>query len=286
MKDVSLFAGRIDGHSTCRPCRNKRTPIPVAPARDEMITLDELDDHYFDLNDEDDDDADEHNICFDGHIHLDDSQINNTNKEIIASIFDKVEQVSGYKYTSKGVANPRKRRAIAFYGWCAQRSDVNRQIPDDQTRRFCERMQTYDCGGELKGVLHKDQRWATLTVTHGSSHPRHQEDRRPQTTMEVRNFITANTDNNTSPALYRLVQRTFGPETTRSQVAYWRQQAMESRYRLHDDQFTSSKLLVENYGNQGFEQVSLQKREGGWERGRRGTIDDILVRFPPAVRCL
>ncbi|SAM09779.1 hypothetical protein [Absidia glauca] len=101
-----------------------------------MITLDELDDHYFDLSDDDDDDDDDddnNNFCFDGHIHLDDSQINNTNREIIASIFDKVEQVSGYKYTSKGVANPRKRKSLAFYGWYAQWTDVqspNSRRPD------------------------------------------------------------------------------------------------------------------------------------------------------------
>jgi hypothetical protein len=263
MRDVSLFAGRIDGYSTCRPCRNKRTPIPVAPACDEMITLDELDDHYFNLSDDDDVDDNDNNICFDGHIHLDDSQINNTNAEIIASIFDKVEQVSGYKYTSKGVANPRKPRSIAFYGWCSQRTDVNRQIPDDQTRRFCNCMETYDCGGELKGILYKDQRWAVLTVKHGSSHPCHQEDRRPQMSLEVRNFIAANSNNNTSPALYRLVQRTFGPEVTMSQVAFWRQQAMKARYRMDDHQFVSSKMLVESFGNQGFDQVSEKWRKEG-----------------------
>ncbi|SAL97555.1 hypothetical protein [Absidia glauca] len=91
MRDVSLFAGRIDGYSTCRPCRNKRTPIPVAPSRDDMITLDDLADRYFDLSDDNDDD-DNNNICFEGHIHLDDSQMDTTNKEIIASIFDKVEE--------------------------------------------------------------------------------------------------------------------------------------------------------------------------------------------------
>ncbi|SAM02860.1 hypothetical protein [Absidia glauca] len=220
-----------------------------------MITLDELDDHYFDLSGDDYDDDDENNICVDGHLYLDDSQINNTNTEIIASFFDKVEQVSGYKYTSMGVTNPRKRRSIAFYGWCSQRTDVNRQIPDDQTRRFCNRMETYDCGGELKGILYKNQRWAVLTIKHGSSHPCHQEDRQPQMSLEVRNIIAANSNNNTSPALYRLVQRTFGPEATRSQVAFWRQQAMEANYRMDDDQFVSSKMLVESFGNQGFDQV-------------------------------
>jgi hypothetical protein len=278
MKDLSFFAGRIAGYSTCRACRNKRVPIPVAPSRDAMITLNELDDHYFDLSDDDDEDDDpddNNNVCFDGHIYLDDSQISNTSKEIIDSIFEKVEQISGYKFASKGVANPRKRFSIAFYGWCAQRTDLNRQVPDDQTRRYCDRMETYDCGGEMKGVLHKDQRWVILTVKHGSSHPRHQEDRRPLTTPEVRNFILANSNNSTSPALYRLVQRTFGPETTRSQVAFWRQRAMESRYRLHDDQFASSKMLVENYGSQGFDQVSFQLVEGGGKR-RRESIDDGL----------
>ncbi|SAL96222.1 hypothetical protein, partial, partial [Absidia glauca] len=106
-RDVSFFAGRLEGYSTCQSCRNKRTRIPVAPSRNEMITLDELEDHYFDLSDDDFDDVDDDdnddndNICFDEHIYLDDSQINDTDKEIIDSVFDKVEHVSGYKFANK-----------------------------------------------------------------------------------------------------------------------------------------------------------------------------------------
>lgn len=87
------------------------------------------------------------------------TQVNSCSNEINGAFFDKVEQVSRYKSSSKVIANPRLRHSLVFYGWCSQRTDVNRQSLDEDTRRFCNRTETYDCEGELKGVLHRDQRW-------------------------------------------------------------------------------------------------------------------------------
>ncbi|KAI8331782.1 hypothetical protein BC941DRAFT_517450 [Chlamydoabsidia padenii] len=149
-----------------------------------MVTLDELDDDFIDHPDEGSD------ICFDGNIYLDDSLLEATDEEINTSIFNKVEYTGGYRYSRESIANPKKR-----------------QVPDEQAWRICDRMVTYDCGGEITGTLYRNQRWVSLTVKHGVPHAFHEEHRRPQTSMEVRQFIAGNNRNTTSASVYRLVQR-------------------------------------------------------------------------------
>ncbi|KAI8331783.1 hypothetical protein BC941DRAFT_517451 [Chlamydoabsidia padenii] len=222
---VALFAGRRVDYKTCLNCRNRGTPVPVCPDFGEFIPIEQLADSFDNSPSLDTD------IIFDGHLFIDDGHIDNTDEQLIDAIYLVVEHAGGFRYTKKNIANPKKRHSVAFLGLCAQRTDVNKQRPPNELVRLGQCMTTYDCGGELSGVIYRQQRWITLTVKHQEQHEPHNEDEHPSMPIEVREFITTHAHQLTSGDLFAQVQRQFGRA---------------------DDQMVSSRILVREYQDAGF----------------------------------
>ncbi|KAI8328797.1 hypothetical protein BC941DRAFT_519134 [Chlamydoabsidia padenii] len=191
---VALFAGRRVDYKTCLNCRNRGTPVPVCPDFGEFIPIEQLADSFDDSPSLDTD------IIFDGHLFIDDGHIDNTDEQLIDAIY-------------------------------LVRTDVNKQRPPNELVRLGQCMTTYDCGGELSGVIYRQQRWITLTVKHQEQHEPHNEDEHPSMPIEVREFITTHAHQLTSGDLFAQVQRQFGRA---------------------DDQMVSSRILVREYQDAGF----------------------------------
>ncbi|KAI8328181.1 hypothetical protein BC941DRAFT_445395 [Chlamydoabsidia padenii] len=138
---------------------------------------------------------------------------------------------------------------------CAQRTDANNQRQPNELVRLGRRMTTYGCGGELSGVIYRQQRWITLTVKHQEQHEPHSEDEHPSTPIEIQEFITTHAHQLTSGDLFAQVQRQFGYNITRAQMYYWKSQALFHLYRRVDDQMVSSRILVREYLDAGFREI-------------------------------
>jgi hypothetical protein len=173
---------------------------------------------------------------------------------LVATIFDAIEDQTGYRHYFQRVGNPILSQSVIFYGKCMQRSDLHQPLNADDRIRQVVAVPTHDCQGEISGHIHRDQNWIHLEIDHHSNH-QPQPSRRVFLTQEEVDYITVNAATMTTPDLYHAAVRHFGDHVTRAQVHHWRLASVESSYRRSDDQFVSARTLINEWNDRGFEEV-------------------------------
>lgn len=244
----SMFTGRTRNYRTCSVCRYRQTVPTMAPVFDEMVFLSDLpiDPTFFSQGTEN---------VIEMDIFLNDELANLDDGALVKDIFDAVEQQTGYRHYRQRIGEPILSQSIIFYGTCMQRSENHQQLDPTQRIRQVVSMPTYDCRGEIKGQIRRDQNWIHLTIEHHMNHEAQPTNRVFLSEEEVA-FLTDNAATMTTPELYHATVRQFGDHITRAQVYHWRLSTVEREYnRNRDDQFLSAMLLVNEWNDRGYEEV-------------------------------
>ncbi|CAO3591166.1 unnamed protein product [Absidia cylindrospora] len=179
--------------------------------------------------------------------------------QLVAEIMEAIERCDGYRYTLIRIGSPKKRFIINFAANCCQRPERQHQTSENERQRRRLRLTTYECNGSVVGNIDRQQNWIHVKVVHTNhSHPIEQDN--SVVPEAVKDFIRRLALTTTCADLYRRVCDEFGVATTRAQVYYWREEAIKPLYRLNEDQMLSSRLLIQQRVNRGFEEVNQKKK--------------------------
>ncbi|CAO3601231.1 unnamed protein product [Absidia cylindrospora] len=189
-------------------------------------------------------------------IFLDDHLQQLSHEQIVAEVMQSIERSDGYRYTVTRIGNPQLRSIINFGASCCQRPERQNQSNDDERRRLRLRMTTHDCEGSVVGNIDKNQRWINIRVNH-KNHPQPIQQYDATVSNELKDFIRQRTLTTTCAELYHLACDRFGLGTTRAQVYYWRKETIKPLYRYHENQMQSTRLLVQQRTNLGFEECQI-----------------------------
>ncbi|KAI8332797.1 hypothetical protein BC941DRAFT_435346 [Chlamydoabsidia padenii] len=250
MKHCALFSGLTRNYKTCSRCRDLQTPIQPAPLFDELVFLSDLpiDATFF---------SGGTNSQMECDVYMDDRLMALSYEDIAMEIIEAVHQQTGYRHWSQRVGRNILAHRTIFYARCVLRRDLRKHLDSNQRKRQVLSLPMFNCKGEIKGHINKDQNWIHLEITHAVGHPSYSP-RRIHLTDQERRFITGLAVSTSTPEIHRAVVENFGHHITRAQVYYWRLEATQHLYRLHNDPMVSCRRLIAERNQQGFGEGKLQ----------------------------
>ena len=179
-------------------------------------------------------------------------------------IIETVQTCDGFRYVRRYNREPTHASDVSFSAYCSRSQSHQNQVSVADRQRVCRRMPAFDCHGRILGKIKRAVGYVDLRIYH-IDHERVDDTTRDQletqrnlVPMDIRDYIAENAENMDAAALYRLIIRDFNdPDVTKMQVYYWWTRTFRSRYCLDEaDQMRSSRLVLEQYNDQGFAQVS------------------------------
>ncbi|KAI8329625.1 hypothetical protein BC941DRAFT_194272 [Chlamydoabsidia padenii] len=221
-----MFVGRTRSYRTCSHCRHRQTPPTIAPLLENMIVLSELPlggEFLYEGT----------ATYFEADVFMDEHLLDLGYDEIVTEILETVELKTGYQHYRQRIGDTALSSSIVFFAKYIQRSDVRQTLDPATCRRHVVSLPTYNCKGEIKGHIRKDQNWIHLQITHHVNHAP-QQTRRVFLTDEEPEFITSRAATMSNPQLYYAAIPQFGDHINRAQVYYWRMHAVKGLYRRHD----------------------------------------------------
>lgn len=143
---------------------------------------------------------------------------------IAEAIIGHVGCCDDYHWVFKNVGTPLLNNRVHFSAYCCQDVSIQQQIPEQQLQRFHNRMDTFECGGTLKGVIDRRENVVELSIVHDRLHalPEVNESRTP-TSQQAIDFIQHEAQQGTSATeTYRRLHQRFPDEyVSPSRVGYW-----------------------------------------------------------------
>lgn len=129
----------------------------------------------------------------------------------------------------------------------------SRHIDESRLTRRYQRTQEYDCRGKIQGFINRRHNWIQLNVYHHMNHPTPAaaERRMVRSTPisdDVRRFIASRLhlyDLNATGLWEQVLEHAGGYVVNKGQVLNAWRDLHQERYRKHDDQLLSARILVD-----------------------------------------
>ncbi|KAI9243340.1 hypothetical protein BDA99DRAFT_530641 [Phascolomyces articulosus] len=263
-RPIEFFCGKRDFYKTCITCRNRRSDVGKAIPNEMLITLDEAIELIPSRYDDDegtviDRDSASINYSVDVYIRIDENMAAMDDEQLLTDIRTRVEGRDGYHYYQYFTKDTRLKYGNSFICACSQDYDTQRQVVDDRRKRICTRMDVSLCGGFIKGLIERRFEYVHLTIEHSIGHRAAPDSVNNDVDEDIRVYIQQNCTRMSAQDLYRDILGRFPNvlgSLKQSQVYYWWNQSFEHQYRLHNNQFTSADMLLDQVAGQGIMKVS------------------------------
>ncbi|KAI7855259.1 hypothetical protein BDC45DRAFT_506972 [Circinella umbellata] len=147
----------------------------------------------------------------------------------------------------------------SFVFHCSQDADTQQQVSDDRRKRIRTRMETYNCGGFIRGLIERRFEYVHINIEHSTGHRAAPVITENTVDENIRTYIQQNCARMDAKDLYHDILGRFPGVLGRiqqSQVYYWWNRSFEDQYRLHRDQFISAGMLLHRAVDQGVIMVS------------------------------
>ena len=130
---------------------------------------------------------------------------------LLLYLISQIEAHDGYMYYRKTLAEPMLRRSRSFHYVCCQDTSIQHQVPDDDRLRVHYHMETYGCGGNISGLIDRENGFIYLKINHLTNHPSPvpRPNVRVEMPSDVREYIVRNAHEFTAQPLYRNIISLF-----------------------------------------------------------------------------
>ena len=270
IRSIELFCGKRDFYKTCITCRNKNSDVGKAIPAELLITMSEAielipsrydDDEGLEMEGNRAVTRDDRSISYsvDAYISFDDSMRAMDDRELLTHIRTRVQERDGYHYYQNFTNNTRLKYGNSFVCHCSQDADMQQQVLDNYRKRIRTRIETYNCGGFIRGLIERRFEYIHINIEHSTGHRAAPVIIDNTVDENIRIYIQQNCARIDAQDLYHDILERFPGVLGRiqqSQVYYWWNRSFEDQYRLHRDQFISAGMLLDRAVDHGVIMVS------------------------------
>ncbi|KAI9490493.1 hypothetical protein BDB00DRAFT_551564, partial [Zychaea mexicana] len=167
---VELFVGKTRNYKTCRLCRERQSDVGKPIPDQLLVTMEEVEAMIPSRTDLPSANDTLEGYSLDVYVQLDEQLSTMADQELTAAIVGRIQAIDGYNYYHVSRTEPGKKFSWSFLHKCSQDFDVQHQVPDGDRLRLHTRMETFLCGGYIKGLVDKPNGYFYLHVEHTHAH--------------------------------------------------------------------------------------------------------------------